>query len=168
MKFPISLLATILLIILFFSANAQNAENRAAYRITEQDLIPEGITYSALTNLFYLSSIHKTKIVQIDAKTGKFKDFIPSDLLEMRFLGMITDDSRNHLWACGNNENNSTIAKFNLQTGELIKSYKQVDSVKNMFNDLVMDNKGNIYFTNSNKQTIYMIDQQTDTVSIFF
>lgn len=143
-----------------------------AYRITEKDLIPEGITYSSVTNSFYISSINKTKIIQINAETGEFKDFIPSDLLDMRFLGMITDEPQNILWACGNmtknGKNYSSVIKFNLTSGKLLKSYSHIDSVANTYNDLVADDSGNIYFTNSKRHYIRKIDKQSDSVSVFF
>ena len=141
---------------------------RVAYEISEKDLIPEGITYSSTTNSFYLSSIHKTKIIRIEAETGDVSDFITSDLVGMNFLGLITDDTRNNLWACCNRGNNSAVVKFNLQTGELINSYSISDNTENLFNDLILDKKGNTYFTNTNQQTIYRIDQQTDSLTIFF
>ncbi|NPD47279.1 SMP-30/gluconolactonase/LRE family protein [Lentimicrobium sp. S6] len=178
MKNNSTLLCSIMIaVLIFISCNQkkqeqENKKNNIAYRITEKDLIPEGITYSQSTNSFYVSSVKKTKIIQLNAETGKFKDFIPSDLLEMRFLGMITDESRNHLWACGNLDKNnmsySTIAKFDLNTGELLKSYLHIDSIRFIYNDLVLDNDGNIYATNSSGMSIYRIDQQTDSINLFF
>jgi streptogramin lyase len=150
----------------------QGHKDNIAYRISEKDLIPEGITYSSITNSFYLSSIYKTKIVQINAETGEFKDFIPSDLLRISFLGLLVDDTHNHIWACGNMTRNgktlSMVTKFNLATGELIKSYSYIDTVANTYNDLTEDNEGNIYFTDSDGQCVYKIDSQSDSVDIFF
>ena len=144
----------LILFILLSTSYCQVNNGTIAYRITEKDLIPEGITYSSSTNSFYIISIYKTKIVQIDAESGVFKDFIPSDLLDMRFLGMITDDTRNLLWACGNIKKNgeaySTVTRFDLTSGELLKSYTYPDSVANTYNDLVQDEAGNIYFTDTN------------------
>ena len=168
MKNIIGLILCILISTLYCQVN----KGTIAYRITEKDLIPEGITYSSSTNSFYLSSIYKTKIVQIDAETGIFRDFIPSDLLDMRFLGMITDETRNLLWACGNFKKDgevfSTVTMFDLTSGKLIKSYSYPDSVANTYNDLAQDEAGNIYFTDTNGQCVYKIDKQTDSVNIFF
>lgn len=168
MKTKISKLILILSICSGFCSYGQINTAKIAYRVSEKDLIPEGITYSSTTNSFYLSSIHKNKIVQINAETGGFKDFISSDLIDMSILGMIVDDRKNHLWACANKDNQSTVAKFDLKTGELLKSYMRVDTVENTFNDLVQDKEGNIYFTNTNKQTVYMIDKNTEIVSVLF
>lgn len=168
MKNILGLFLCLLSIVSYGQLNNKNI----AYRITEKDLIPEGITYSSGTNSFYISSIYKTKIVQINAETGEFKDFIPSDLLDVRFLGMITDETQNLLWACGNTTKNgknySSVIKFNIASGKLIKSYSHIDSVANTYNDLVTDDYGNIYFTNSKRQYICKIEKQTDSVSVFF
>lgn len=150
----------------------QNSRSNIAYKITEQDLIPEGITYSSLTNSFYVSSIYKTKIIQIDAKTGVFKDFIPSDLFQMRYLGMVVDETKNLLWACGNmiknNESNSTITRFDLNTGELIKSLSYKDTAVHTYNDIVLDEEGNCYFTDSHGECVYTIETTSDSISIFY
>lgn len=166
-----NLIGLILWVLLITSCSQTNYDN-IAYRITEKDLIPEGITYSSTTNSFYISSIHKTKIIQINAITGEFKDFIHSDLLGMSFLGLIVDEAHNHLWACGNmtknGKNYSMVIKFNLTSGKIIKSYSYIDSVTNTYNDLVQDEEGNVYFTNSEGQRVYQIDNQSDSVSVFF
>ncbi len=148
------------------------AQAQIAYRVTEKDLIPEGITYSRATHSFYISSLHKNKIVQIDAETGKFRDFIASGLLPMRFLGMIIDRDRKHLWACGNinkdGKQHSTVAKFDLKTGKLINSFLHMDTIENIYNDLVQDKDGNIYFTNTALQTVHIIAKDDETARVFF
>ncbi len=166
------LVRLILMTGIIFSFSMQNTGAQVAYRITEKDLIPEGITYSSTTNSFYITSIYKSKIVQIDAETGEFKDFVTPDLIDMRYLGMITDENRKHLWACAyNNENGkhfATVAQFDLTSGKLLKSHLYTDTVANIYNDLVQDKEGNVFFTNTSRQTIYRIDQKKKSVSIFF
>lgn len=153
------------------SCNQMNT-NTVAYTISEKDLIPEGITYSSTTKSFYLSSINKTKIIEINAETGEFKDFIPSDLLSFSFLGLLADDLNKNLWACGfkfeNGTTKSLVAKFDLITGNLLKTYSLNDTIGKLFNDLTEDNAGNIYFTDSEGQCVYKIDKQTDSVNIFY
>ncbi len=150
----------------------QGDNNNIAYKIDEKDLIPEGITYSSATNSFYLGSIYKTKIIQIDAETGEFKDFIPPGLLSLSYLGLLVDDSNKHLWACGfrseYGKTRSLVTKFDLISGELIKSYSYNDTTGNLYNDLTEDKKGNIYFTDSDGQCVYKIDKETDSVTVFF
>jgi len=146
--------------------------SRIAYRLTERDLVPEGITYSRTTDSFYIGSLHKHKIVQIDAQTGKARDFITSGLLPMRFLGMIVDRDGKHLWACGNankdGRQHSTVAKFDLKTGKLVRSFLRVDKTENVYNDLVQDKDGTIYFTNTKLQTVLAIGKDDESARVFF
>lgn len=148
------------------------AENHIAYRIPEKDLIPEGITYSSLTNSFYVSSIYKAKIIQLDAKTGTYKDFTPFDIFEMRYLGMAIDETRNLLWACGNMTKNkvsySTVTKFDLITGHLLNSLSYEDTVANTYNDIVLDKDGNSYFTDSHGKCVYKIDAESESIDMFY
>lgn len=150
----------------------EETNGNVAYRISEQGLIPEGITYSALTNSFYVSSILKTKIVLVNAENGKFKDFIPSDLVNTRFVGMFADDHREFLWACGNITKNgirhSSVSKFDLITGKLIKLYYQPDTISHTYNDIIVDNEGVAYFTDSDGQSIYMIARENDSITVFY
>ncbi len=158
--------------ILLVASCTETKNYELAYRISEQDLIPEGITYSEKNKCFYISSILKTKIIQIDSKTGKFGDFIPSTLYNRRFVGMMIDNKRHHLWACGNFRLDSTILssvfKFNTETRELIKEYHFPDTSTQMANDVVIDNDGNAYFTDSNNQHIYKVNIKTDSIELFF
>lgn len=158
-------------IMLLASCNQSKTDN-IAYRVTEKDIIPEGITYSSVTNSFYISSIKKTKIIEINAETGNFKDFIPSNFLDYSFLGIITDDANEQLWACGNKTRNgirySSISKLDINNGNLLKSYITTDTVKQMYNDLAFDNDKNVYFTNSNEKNIYKIDHIEDSISLFY
>jgi hypothetical protein len=45
-----------------------------AFRVAENDLIPEGITHDSVTGDFFLGSLHKQKIVRVDA-SGRARDF---------------------------------------------------------------------------------------------
>lgn len=154
-----------------FTGCTQFNKNEIVYSIGEKDLIPEGITYSQKTNCFYISSILKCKIVEINAETGEYKDFIPSNKYNRRFVGMIVDNKRNHLWACGNMKKDSliysSIFKFNVETHRLIREYHFPDTAQQLVNDLVIDNDGNVFFTDSNRKHIYKISAQTDSIELF-
>lgn len=162
----------IILFIFTVPSYAQVKKSCVAYTISEKDLIPEGITFSHLTNCFYISSIYKGKIVSLDAETGMVKDFMQSDSLNMSFLGMITDEQRKILWACGNIEkdgrNASYITKISLTTGDLLKVYSINSTFASMYNDLVQDDNGNIYFTDSRNQAVYIITVKSDTIALFY
>jgi hypothetical protein len=79
--------------------------SQTAFTIPEPDLIPEGIAYDPKRRVFYLGSIHKSKIVSIDA-AGRQNDFTTSgqDGLQ-EVLGMKVDARRRLLWVCSNAQN---------------------------------------------------------------
>ncbi len=149
----------------------QNIKAQVAFKISERDLIPEGITYSSSTNSFYLSSLAKNKIIQFNVETSKHDDFISSEILGLKVLGLMVDDHRKHLWACANglkgDQNFSTVARFDLLTGKLIKAYEEKDNLRFTVNDLTLDANGNAYFTNMAKHAVYRINKKTDKVEEF-
>ncbi|MCL6097283.1 MAG: SMP-30/gluconolactonase/LRE family protein [Bacteroidetes bacterium] len=159
-----------LLLALFNSYNI-DGQGKVAYKINQKDLFPEGIAYSSLTNSFYVSSIKKTKILQINASNGKVKDFIASNVIGMSILGIAIDDQRKLLWACANisknNKRISSIVKFNLSTGKLIKSFERINSFASTYNDLVIDHAGNVYFTDTDNNVVYKIESSFDSVYVF-
>lgn len=158
--------------VLILSSCHQRSNWNIAYTTGEKDLIAEGVTHSATAGSFYLGSIYKKKIIRINEKTGECSDFVTSDSLSLSFLGLLVDDSRKHLWACGfrneNNKRRSVVTEIDLISGEIIKTYSFNDTLQNLYNDLAEDERGNIYFTDSDGNCIYKIDGQTDSVTIFY
>ncbi|MBN1199961.1 MAG: MBL fold metallo-hydrolase [Bacteroidales bacterium] len=142
-----------------------------AYRIPENDLIPEGIAYSSSTNSFYIGSIFKTKIIRVNAETGVYMDFIPSDNPGLQVLGMTVDERTGSLWACANGIKNgheiAAVIRFDLHDGKQLTYVEFADTVPVLFNDLALDNDGNVYFTNSSGETIYRIDHRTGAMTPF-
>jgi len=143
-----------------------------AYSIPEKDLFPEGITYSKKMDAFYVGSIYKSKIVKIDAQSGGVSDFTPSTFTDYSVIGIHTDDARNLLWACVSKPNadppESAIAKFDLNTGELIRLYQNGTETRYAYNDLIIDKKGNVYISNRPDHCIKIIDKRTDELSTFY
>lgn len=155
---------------MLFSFYQKSQKSEIAFTIGEKDLIPEGITYSSSTKSFYLSSLNKTKIIQINSATGEYRDFISSKVLGMMVLGLAVDESNKVLWACAesieDNPSKTTVAKFDLETGQLLRSYESLDTLKYLINDLVLDSKGNVYYTNLSNHSVYKIDIESNTVEL--
>ncbi len=171
MKIGLSVLTLILIIVTLSFSFAQRNKSEVAYRVAEKDLIPEGITFSSSTNSFYLSSLAKNKIIQVDAETGKFKDFVNSEVLGQNVLGLLVDEKRNHLWACsyGEIDNHffSIIAKFDLNTGKLVKAFKEKEADKYTVNDLAIDEDGNVYYTHMAKHAVLKINKNSNKAEEF-
>lgn len=158
--------------VLIMSSCIRSNNGHIAYLTGEKDLIAEGITYSSATGSFYLGSIYKKKIIRINAETGEVSNFFQSDSLNFSFLGLLVDDVNNYLWACGYSHNNkirrSSVLKFDLISGKLIRSYSCNDTLPDLYNDLAEDKTGNVYFTDTDNQCIYKIDRYTDSIIVIF
>ncbi len=143
-----------------------------AFIVKDKELIPEGITYSSTTGSFYLGSINKTKIIRIDPDTGENTDFVSPDILGMLVLGMTVDEKRGFLWACAEGLKGppykSAIAKFELCSGKLLKTYDHVDSLQYTFNDITLDSEGNAYFTDRANHSILKIVSAVDSIDLIY
>ena len=53
---------------------------RLAFTTVEKDLVPEGLAYDPTQDAFYLSSLHRKKIVRIPREApNQISDFVPAD-----------------------------------------------------------------------------------------
>jgi sugar lactone lactonase YvrE len=68
-----------------------------AYRLSERDLITEGLAFDPSSGSFFVSSARKGKVMRID-RTGKVVDFAAPGTHGLSGLGI--DGRRRILWAC--------------------------------------------------------------------
>lgn len=143
------------------------------YILQDKAFVPEGIDYSKKKDAIYLTSVTKSKIIQIDRKSRVQKDFIK----EKEFgyspgAGLYVDDERNQLHAIGGYyrfaDSLSSLFTFNLHSGELVKKYDIKDEGEHFLNDMVKDKKGNIYLTNTKDSSIYFLGIERGTLELFY
>ncbi len=162
-----------------FKSNAQKIQqSKIAFKLDEKDLITEGVAYSSKSKSFFISSVHKKKILKIDS-LGKVSDFIKEGEYGIfGVLGISVDEVRNLLWVTTAvpNKNSkfkksdigkSGIFKFNLQTGKLIESYFPEKSPNNFFGDLVLAKNGDVYISDSNGKGIYKFSTGGEKIEEF-
>lgn len=152
-----------------------------AYQLKERDLIPEGLAYDPVEKCFYLSSLHKCKIVKID-KDGNYSNFTSEKQDGLRQVtGMKVDAGRRHLWVCSEVSNlnyinpDSTeigwsgVFQYDLRTGKLINKYTIFEeNIQHLFNDIVITKEGDVYLTDSRSQEIYKISSKEKQLKVFF
>lgn len=147
--------------------DAQNVE--VAFRISEKDLIPEGIAYDATSKSFFVSSIHKNKIIRIDDH-HKVTDFIKSGKEGIgQALGMKV--SQGKLWVCsntvkGNAQDQSMVHVFDLASGDLVSKWMLPPGETHLFNDLVVDSRGNAIVSDSDYGAIYRVSLKSSNVEL--
>ncbi|MFP4548996.1 MAG: SMP-30/gluconolactonase/LRE family protein [Fidelibacterota bacterium] len=154
--------------------------SEVVYTIAEKDLIPEGICYDPVEDVFYLSSLYKCKIIKIN-RDGSYSDFTTEKQDGLRsVVGMKVDAKRRILWALSEVSSLqyknpaesemgwSGVFKYDLDSGKLIKKYiLHEDDKAHLFNDLIITSAGDIYFTDSKSQQIFKIHHLADTLEVF-
>jgi hypothetical protein len=149
-----------------------------AFTIDEKGLIAESIAYDPTTETFYLSSVHKRKIISLD-RSGAVKTFADEQSGLWSVLGMKVDAKRRHLWVTSSafsqmlnfkkdEEGFAGIFKFDLTTGKLIKKYILPNTPKHhALGDLVVNANGDVFATDSLTPTVYAVRSQQDELELF-
>lgn len=139
---------------------------------------PEGVTYDAGSDIFYVSSVTEGTIGKID-KSGKYQVFYKDSTMKSSF-GMKIDAKRGRLWVCIADPNYSrfsdsatykkmsNVIALDLKTGKKVAVIDLAKLIpgKHFANDLTLDQNGNVFVTDSYAPVIYQIDSK-DKVSIF-
>ncbi len=150
-----------------------NSRTLTEYILYEKDLVPEGIAYSKKKDAFYLTSVAKSKIVEVDRKSGKQTDFIREH--EFGYtpgVGIYVDDERNLLHAIGGyyryKDSLSSLFTFDINSKKLLKRYYVTDEGEHFLNDMIQDGKGNLYLTDSKDSSIYLLKHENDSLELFY
>lgn len=155
------------------------SNSAVAFIINERDLIPEGTAFDDSTGQLFISSAYKRKIKRI-YPDGKSDDLVieKQDGL-LGVAGMEVDAKRRVIWVNSCRNPNMPIAEgeqeemlttvvhqFDLRTGKLIRQYPGPKG-GHFFNDLTVDQVGNVYITDTQSGEIYWIPKTRDSLEIF-
>jgi len=148
-----------------------------AWTIPEKIFLCEGIAYDHAEQSYFVSSVHRRKIVKIN-RDGSIHDFSrPEDGLYAA-LGMAVDGRRRLLWVATSampqmagfieaDKGKAGIFAYDLKTGRLLQRLLIADrSKEHAFGDLAIDGSGNVYATDSANPDIYVIPIQTGKLAI--
>jgi len=156
--------------------NKPISNSDVVFTVKERDLHPESIAFDSKTQTFYLSSVHKRKIVSI-GEDGKVIDFTGEgqDGLDS-VLGIRIDAAQRILWASsaagphmkGYNETvdkgRSGVFKYHLDSKKLIKKYILQEGDDHGFDDVVLHPGGDVYV--SDQRMVYRIPAAADHVEL--
>lgn len=168
-----------LVVVVNFSVMNITAQISDEIVIKEPGLYPEGLVYDSKSEVFYTTSVAEGKIIKVD-KYGNSSVFVDDkDLIST--IGIELDRKRNRLIVCnsdpgvGGKSSSETKGKlasvvfYDLKTGKKDR-YFDLASIAppggHLANDLTMDDKGNLYITDSFAPIIYKISEKGE-VSIF-
>ncbi len=148
-----------------------------AFRLAEKGLITESVAYDPQEKAFFVSSVHKRKIVKITAN-GTASDFSkPADDL-WSVLGMKVDAKRRKLWVCATAfpqmqgfdstlKGRAAVSVYDLTKGKLLhRYYAPNDGQSHAFGDLALHPKTGVPFvSDSDSPTIFTVNEKSDTLS---
>jgi sugar lactone lactonase YvrE len=153
-----------------------------AFMLSETDLIPEGIAYDPLDKVFFLSSLHKRKIVRVRLRTRRppiVEDFV-SEGQDGLFstLGMKVDAERRILWVCSSAESfmkdyseadadKAALYKYDLNTRKLIRKYEVGPNPRHLLNDIALNAAGDVFVTDTATGEIFTVRREKDELEIF-
>jgi sugar lactone lactonase YvrE len=167
-----------LFIIIYFSALIGVIAQEKKIEFEAPLVYPEGVAFNPKTNTYYVSSVTTGNIGAVDA-TGKYTIFHKDSTLKSTF-GMKVDVKRNRLWVCAGDPNYSKfkhpstfkkmakVIALDLATGKRLATIDLgvLYGGNHFANDLTLDDKGNVYITDSFSPIIYKIDTK-DQASVF-
>jgi DNA-binding beta-propeller fold protein YncE len=142
--------------------------SKRAFTITESDLIPDGLGYDSTEDVFYLGSMAKRKIVKI-RRDGSVSDFIgPRDGGIFRVgSGMRIDPRTRTLWATADEPDSTGVFHYDLRTGTLIQKYViSAQGQSHLFNDLIVNRRGDVFVTDTWGNRIYRIGHDTNRLEL--
>ncbi len=141
-----------------------------AFVIPDRHLIPEGIASDRHAN-FYIGSLAQWKILK--GKQGTVETFIERGSGGIwSVLGIKIYDEQNELWTCAASEVDSIkgvsgLFCFDTRTGVLKKKFTVFEKdQQHLFNDLVIDNGGTIYLTDSKAGKVFRYERTKDRLDV--
>jgi sugar lactone lactonase YvrE len=156
------------LLLVFFMLKAGGQTARVEFEAPA--MYPEGVAFDAASGNYYVSSVRTSTIGKVD-KQGKYSVVYADTALKSSF-GMKIDPIRKRLWFCAGDPSYSQyrdsatwkkmirLVGLDLQSGEKVADIdlSALYSGPHFANDLALDDKGNIYITDSYSPVIYKVD----------
>ena len=146
-----------------------------AVTLIDATLIPEGITYDAISQRFFIGSLSQNKVIQFTIE-GMEQDFITDPSVQLAsVLGMKVDTAQQVLWLCSSSEQDKSTEKgglygFNLEDGKLFKKVPYAKNENHLLNDLSLIGQS-IYVTDSEAGKLYATSppyEQLKTIDLGF
>ncbi len=144
------------------------SHSEVAFRLPQKDLLTEGIAFDPVTKAFFVSSVHRRKIVR-RGPDGAVSDFVAEgrDGLE-GVLGLAVDGKRRLLWAVtasipqmqgwdASQDGMSAVVAFDLKSGKRMRRAALGKPGKHALNDLAIAANGDVYATDSLDSAVYRL-----------
>lgn len=153
-------------------------EASEAFTIKERGLIGEGVAYDAKTDSYFVSSVHKRKVLRVD-RHGGVTEFVSAVQGLWAAMGMGIDSKRRVLWIATSavpqmvgltpaDNGLAAILKIDLANGKLLGKYVLDNrDAKHVLGDLTLNSNGDVFTTDSLTPVIYVLRRNSDHLEPF-
>jgi hypothetical protein len=155
------------------------ARSTPAFTLAERDLLTEGIAYDPRTRSFLVGSVHRGKILRVDAR-GQTTELVPPGLKGFWApLGMRVDPARWVLWVAAAavpqmvgydsaDVGRSGLFRFDLASGALTGRFPlPADGHQHTLGDVTIARNGDVYSTDSRGPAVYRVRAGSDSIEQF-
>lgn len=152
--------------------------SETAFELKEKGLLTEGLAFDPAAGSFFISSVHKRKIIRYSSG-GESSQFNKTPERPEGIFGMKADEKNRILWAAGSAikfmegyddslKGQTFLYKFDLDNGELIKTYPPPEPGANhLFGDLTINSTGDVYVSDSRSNAIYRLKEDGTGLETF-
>lgn len=148
---------------------------KTAFKIPgRKDLVPEGIAYDAVEDVFYLTGIYRRNVIRVkrDGTSSEFVKEAQDGMLGG--LGVKIDPKKRVLWVISSTtpemrgwkegDNASMLASYDLKSGKLLKKIAATPSI---LNDLTILDDGTIFATDMGRHNVMRLAPGADKLEVF-
>ena len=149
-----------------------------AWVMHDRTLHPESVAAGETNGVFYLSSVHRRKIVKVDQKRNVTDFTTPGQDGMTSVLGVKVDQSKKILWACSSPmkemQHYDTIAgaavfKYDLKIGKLLARYApEIQKQGFSFGDLILNKQGEAFISDSQNNIVFKVNEVTGKLEVYF
>jgi superoxide dismutase, Cu-Zn family len=133
---------------------AQVPPQHTRYEVPGASTFPEGIAYHAASGALFVSGAGSGAIYRIDVASGEAEVFVEEGSQPtFHTLGLLVDDDS--LWVAGGI--GGTVARYDLSTGALDRTFETTPADATAINDLVMSPNGDVFVTDSFRPILFRI-----------
>ncbi len=152
--------------------------SNTAFELNEKGLLTEGLAYDPKTKMFFISSVHKRKIIAHNSK-GESRQFNKDDVSLEGIFGMKADVKNRILWAAGGAikfmegyddtlKGKSFLYKFSLDDGRLLQAYSPPETGgEHLFGDVTINSSGDVFVSDSRSNVIYKLEPDDNRLKTF-
>lgn len=139
-----------------------------------RDLIPEGITFDPVDDVFYITGIYRRNVLRVD-RTGRATEFVHEAQDGMLGgLGIKVDAKRRLLWVISTTtpemrgwkagDDRSMLAAYGLRDGRLVR---KIDATPAMLNDLALMDDGSLFATDMARSNVMRLAPEATSFELW-